>query len=94
MAKLLLLHEHAVDHRREVGALLSATRRKAWIVDGRRQAKGVVKACVPCRMERKEALQQRMGERGGETLERVLPFQQVALDLMGPLNILHPGGRR
>merc|ERR1711867_271209 len=23
-----------------------------------------------------------------------LPFQQVALDLMGPLNILHPGGRR
>ena len=74
--------------------MLSATCRKAWIVDGRQLAKGVVKSCVPCRKERKEAIQQRMGERGGETLDRILPFQQVALDLMGPLNILHPGGRR
>ena len=39
-------------------------------------------------------LQQRMGDRGEETLDRILPFQQVGLDLMGPLNILHPGGRR
>ena len=73
---------------------MSATRRRVWIIDGRRLAKGVVKSCVPCRKERREALQQRMGERGEETLVRILPFQQLALDLMGPLNILHPGGRR
>ena len=63
-------------------------------MDGRRLVKGVVKECITCRIKRKEALQQRMGERGEDTLRRILPFQQVALDLMGPLHILHPGGRR
>merc|ERR1711867_40718 len=90
LAHLIARHEHCVDHRREVGTVLSATRRRAWIVDGRRLVKGVVRSCVTCRLERKEALQQRMGERGEDTLTRILPLQQVALDLMGPLHMLHP----
>ena len=52
LAKLIATHEHVVDHRREVGTILAATRRLAWIVDGRRLVKGVVKQCMPCRLER------------------------------------------
>ena len=94
LARLVIWQEHSLDHRREVGAVLSATRRQAWIVDGRRATKGVVKSCMTCRLQRRETLQQRMGDRGDETLHRILPFQQVSLDLMGPLNVLLPGGRR
>ena len=57
MSLLLARHEHCVDHRREVGAVLAATRRKAWIVDGRRVVKGVVKACMACRLSRKQTLE-------------------------------------
>ena len=48
MAHLIARHEHCVDHLREVGAVLAATRRQVWLVDGRRIVKGIVKACMVC----------------------------------------------
>ena len=54
MARLLVREIHEEDHRKDVGWVLAASRRKAWIVRGRQLIKSVVKSCTRCRLENKK----------------------------------------
>ena len=94
LSRLMLRKIHVADHRQEVGALLATSRRTAWIMDGRRAARGVVKGCLWCRRHEVSRLQQRMGLLDEDLLKMVRPFQVVGLDLMGPLVTLRQMGRR
>ena len=48
LARLLVKTVHEEDHRKDVGGVLAATRRKAWIIRGRQLIKSVVRECMVC----------------------------------------------
>ena len=68
LARLIMEEAHQVGHWCEVGALLAQSRRKAWIVGGRRLARAVIASCLVCRREGRKVQQQVMGDMKKEHL--------------------------
>ena len=94
LAYLLIKHLHEMDHRQEIGAVLAASRRWAWITAGRRLVRTVVKSCMACRRFETRRQSQRMGPLSEAALGKVRPFQIVGLDLMGPMKAGVGAGRK
>ena len=92
LARMIVEEAHRKDHRKDVGTLMADSRRHAWIVGARRLIKSVVKSCMWCRRAGRKRLEQIMGDIGEENLVPTRPFQNITLDLMGPLSTRGMGG--
>lgn len=70
-----------------VQSTLLRSRKRAWIVQGRRAAKRVVNNCNTCRKQRGKMCQQMMSDLPPERAQRAYPFEHTTLDLFGPFEI-------
>lgn len=86
LATLLTREAHELNHE-GVAATLLRTRKKAWIVQGRRTAQKVVNNCVTCRKQKGKMCQQMMSDLPPERSQRANPFAYTTLDLFGPFEI-------
>ena len=86
LAELLMLRAHN-HHHKGTAITLWASRSDAWIWQGKRLAKKVCDACVRCRADRAELLEQQMGDLPAERVAvGSKPFTYVCLDFMGPVD--------
>ena len=86
VATLLAREAHDENHE-GVAATLLRTRRRAWIVQGRRTVKKVVNNCITCHKLKGKMCQQMMSDLPPERSQRANPFDYTTLDLFGPFEI-------
>lgn len=83
-----LLAREAHDSNHEgVAATLLRTRRKAWVVQGRRIVKRVINECLTCKKQRAKLCRQVMSDLPQERTNRANPFEYTTLDLFGPFEV-------
>ena len=77
---------HAEDHRRDYKDAMWRSRKFAWIYRSNHLAKLVIKECQVCKVNKRELVQQRMGDLP-DVMTRVpcRPYRHVTLDFMGPV---------
>ena len=79
-----MLHGHCKDHAgRDV--TLAMSRHLAWIVNGKKLAKRVVKKCIRCRFLRKQLEGQKMAVLPAFLQVPSPPFMNIGVDLCGPI---------
>ncbi|KAL2087330.1 hypothetical protein ACEWY4_018389 [Coilia grayii] len=93
IATLLSREAHKNNHE-GIAATLLRTRKKAWIVQGRKIVKKVVNDCIPCRKLRGKMCQQVMSDLPPERSQSFNPFEYSTLDLFGPFEIKDSVKRR
>ena len=81
---LYLIDSHEQDHRRDVPALLARSRKKVWLVGGRKAAKVVAKSCLWCRKVGRDTASQIMGKLPEEVARRAPPFLPWHLTCLAP----------
>lgn len=86
LGTLLAREAHEANHE-GVAATLLRTRRKAWVVRGRRTAKKVINECITCKKQRARLCQQVMSDLPQERTRRANPFEYTTLDLFGPFEV-------
>lgn len=86
LGTLLAREAHESNHE-GVSATLLRTRRKAWIVQGRRTVKKVINECLTCKKQRARLCQQVMSDLPQERTRRANPFEYTTLDLFGPFEV-------
>ena len=84
LARVIMTSCHNEDHRRSAADTLARSRNHAWIPQGTRLAKAVIKSCMRCRLSAKKRVDQIMGRLPEDILEVSPPFTCTALDLFGP----------
>ena len=93
LATLLAREAHEENHE-GVASTLLRTRRKAWIVQGRRSVKKVLNNCVTCRKQRAKMCRQIMSDLPQERTKRASPFEYTTLYLFGPFEVKDAVKRR
>lgn len=93
LATLLARAAHEENHE-GVATTLLRTRRKAWIIQGRRTVKRVLNNCVTCKKRRAKMCQQIMSDLPPERTKRARPFEYTTLDLFGPFEVKDAVKRR
>lgn len=86
LGTLLAREAHESNHE-GVAATLLRTRRKAWMVQGRRIVKKVINECLTCKKQRARLCQQVMSDLPRERSSRANPFEYTTLDLFGPFEV-------
>lgn len=86
LGALLAREAHEANHE-GVAATLLHTKRKAWVVQGRRTVKKVVNRCITCKKQRARLCQQVMSALPQERTSRANPFEYTTLDLFGPFEV-------
>ena len=86
LGTLLAREAHEANHE-GVAATLLRTRRKAWVVQGRRTVKRVINECITCKKQRARLCQQVMSDLPNERTKRAHPFEYTTLDLFGPFEV-------
>jgi len=86
LGTLLAREAHESNHE-GVAASLLRTRRKAWVVQGRRTVKKVINECLTCKKQRARLCQQVMSDLPQERTSRANPFEYTTLDLFGPFEV-------
>ena len=91
LAKLILQQCHDElghgGHRKT----LAQSRRYAWITHGRMEAMKVVKNCAACSIEYAKRSSPAMANILPDRVEPSVPFQEVHMDLAGPIEVVKPG---
>ena len=86
VAYLIMLDSHNRDHAgRDV--TLAMSRHEAWIVNAKRLAKKIVRACIRCRFLRKQLEGQKMAALPPILQNPSPPFTNVGVDLTGPMTV-------
>lgn len=93
IATLLAREAHKENHE-GIAATLLRTRKKAWIMQGRKIVKRVINDCIPCRKLNGKMCQQVMSDLPPERSQSSNPFQYTTLDLFGPFEIKDAVKRR
>lgn len=88
LAKLIMIQNHAEDHRQDAGDALFRSRKHALIIKGRGLAEKVIKECSWCKIlaaqMKKKTANQQMGDLPRErTNVYVKPFTHITLDFVG-----------
>lgn len=86
LGTLLAREAHEANHE-GVAATLLRTKRKAWVVQGRRIVKKVVNKCITCKKQKARLRQQVMSALPQERTSRANPFEYTTLDLFGPFEV-------
>lgn len=86
LGTLLAREAHESNHE-GVAATLLRTRRKTWVVQGRRSVKKVINECLICKKRRARFCQQVMSDLPQERTNRANPFEYTTLDLFGPFEV-------
>ncbi|XP_067223126.1 uncharacterized protein [Chanodichthys erythropterus] len=86
LGTLLAREAHEANHE-GVAATLLRTRRKAWVIEGRRIVKKIINDCVTCKKQRAKLCQQVMSDLPHERTSRANPFEYTTLDLFGPFEV-------
>lgn len=86
LGTLLAREAHNTNHE-GVAATLLRTRRKAWVVQGRRTVKKVIDECIICKKRRARLCRQVMSDLPRERTSRANPFEHTTLDLFGPFEV-------
>lgn len=86
LGTLLAREAHEANHE-GVAATLLRTKRKAWVVQGRRIVKKVVNKCITCKKQKARLCQQVMSALPQERTSRANPFEYTTLDLFGPFEV-------
>ena len=86
LAILLAQEAHEKNHE-GVAATLLRTRRRAWIIQGRRAVRKITNDCIHCRKQRARVCRQVMSDLPLERTQRASPFEYTTLDLFGPFEV-------
>lgn len=86
LGTLLAREAHKANHE-GIAATLLRTRRKAWVIEGRRIVKKIMNECVTCKKQRAKLCQQVMSDLPHERTSRANPFEYTTLDLFGPYEV-------
>lgn len=86
VSTLLAQESHSESHDVVAGTLLK-TRKKAWIIKGRRIAQRVVDRCIHYRKLKARKCQQVMSDLPPERTGPAAPFQFTTVDLFGPYHV-------
>ncbi|XP_053698901.1 uncharacterized protein LOC128745855 [Sabethes cyaneus] len=88
LTALILHHEHHEQLHCGPQSLLTAVRRRFWIVGGTSAARKTCRACVECVHAKPAPLHQLMGQIPSDRLTPNSPFSITGIDYAGPINII------
>ncbi|XP_053699006.1 uncharacterized protein LOC128745975 [Sabethes cyaneus] len=88
LTALILHHEHHEQLHCGPQSLLTAVRRRFWIVGGTSAARKTCRACVECVRAKPAPLHQLMGQIPSDRLTPNSPFYITGIDYAGPINII------
>jgi hypothetical protein len=85
--RLSELYVQAAHEEGHEGAIttLHRSRKKVWIINGRRLADSIRARCTECRLKAKKCMEQRLSPLPDHRVEIGAMFQSVAVDLFGPI---------
>ena len=88
VSMLIIRHSHQVTGHAGVERVLAETRKRYWILKGRKLVKAEVYKCVPCRKHHGNAEVQRMADLPeARVTPYEPPFTTVGLDYFGPIAV-------
>lgn len=88
LVEMLLEHYHQEMAHCGYKRLMAEIRQKYWIIGLQDTARSIVSSCFPCRLSRKKACEQRMGQLPNYRVEASHPaFANTALDFFGPFEV-------
>ena len=85
MTTLLVRFYHLRLKHAGVATMLTSLRNEYWLVGGRRIAKLVKKACIPCQRHDSRPCNQSMAPLPMERVTQAIPFSVTGVDHAGPL---------
>ncbi|XP_053686784.1 uncharacterized protein LOC128736332 [Sabethes cyaneus] len=88
LTALILHHEHHEQLHCGPQSLLTAVRRRFWIVGGTSAARKTCRACVECVRAKPAPLHQLMGQIPSDRLTPNPPFSITGIDYAGPITII------
>ena len=86
VAELVMVSAHWKDHS-GIDITMATSRMEAWIVNARKLAKRIVRACVRCRYLRKKLEGQKMAVLPDLMQVPARPFTNIGVDLCGPITV-------
>ncbi|XP_062542438.1 uncharacterized protein LOC134210404 [Armigeres subalbatus] len=87
LTELIVTKEHHKTLHAGPGLLLSSIRQKYWPLGGRNLVRQIVHRCVTCVRARPKPLEQLMGQLPPVRVNQAYPFENVGIDLAGPLYV-------
>ncbi|XP_062713178.1 uncharacterized protein LOC134290149 [Aedes albopictus] len=87
LTDLIVTREHQKTLHAGPGLLLSSLRQKYWPLGGRNLVRRIVHRCVTCARARPNPLEQLMGQLPPIRVTQAYPFENVGIDLAGPLYV-------
>ncbi|XP_062714099.1 uncharacterized protein LOC134290891 [Aedes albopictus] len=87
LTDLIVTREHQKTLHAGPGLLLSSLRQKYWPLGGRNLVRKIVHRCMTCARARPNPLEQLMGQLPSVRVTQAYPFENVGIDLAGPLYV-------
>ncbi|XP_070074700.1 uncharacterized protein [Drosophila takahashii] len=85
ISKLILEHEHRVNHHPGVSSLFVIVRQKFWIFGARNLIRKITHDCLACFRQRSHTSQQQMANLPSVRITQALPFIHTGCDYAGPI---------
>lgn len=87
LTRLIILNEHHRHLHSGSQTILSATRQRFWILNGRSTIRNIISKCVTCFRVKPRILQQKMANLPTDRVNQNRSFYIVGIDFAGPFNI-------
>lgn len=94
LSELMVRHCHIEMTHAGVDTMITAMRRRYWIVGVRRLAKRVKSQCIPCQIQDVNACKQMTAPLPSERVQRSNPFAVCGVDYAGPLVCTDSPGKK
>lgn len=93
LSKLIIQDAHENTLHGGKQSTLAYTRRKYWIINGKRAVQSIIHKCIKCVRYRAQTAQQLMGELPAPRVTPSQPFSHTGVDYAGPIPIRTTKGR-
>ncbi|XP_065081812.1 uncharacterized protein LOC135704276 [Ochlerotatus camptorhynchus] len=87
LTEMIATKEHQKTLHAGPGLLLSSLRQRFWPLGGRNLVRQVIHRCMTCARAKPKSLEQLMGQLPPVRVNQVYPFQNVGIDLAGPIYV-------
>lgn len=81
----LIMHLHVKACHAGPETTLAFLRQRFWLIQRRREVKGVLRKCLTCKRWQIKPVQQKMALLPAERVQIAPPFKNIGLDFTGPL---------
>ena len=93
LGRLILTDFHQLSHG-GVKQTINRSRGSYWVTAASRVCRSIISSCLECKLQRGQAMTQRMAPLPAERIHPSPPFTHVSVDLAGPVSVVDPVRRR